>query len=298
MTRLRWPVIIFSGLFLLAASAGIFADRADGATPSVAATALGKNQQKMVYEVYAGGINAVTAEMDVAYDAKNRYRLSLEARTKGFLARLAPWSGIFETKGWRHTDGTDTPELHRSSAIWKDEEEIKEYNYGKDGSFKSLRVIEKGQDKTEKVDAELTQGTTDALTATLEVMQAVAKGGGCEGSSEVFDGDRRYELVFVHEAEEVLEDTRYNVYSGPAVRCIVEVRPISGKWHTKPRGWLSIQEQGRERGMLPTVWLAKIDQNGGPAVPVKVRVKTEYGTLFSHLIAYQNGEKEYRVSKD
>lgn len=276
----------------------MFADPADGATPSVAAVGLEKHEQKMVYEVYAGGINAVTAEMDVAYDPKDRYHLSLAARTKGFLGKLVPWSGVFETKGWRKKDGTDVPEQHRSSAIWKDEEEIKEYNYGEDGSFKSLRVIEKGKDKSEKIDDELTQGTTDALTATLEVMQAVAKGGGCEGSSEVFDGDRRFELVFVHEAEEMLEETKYNVYSGPAVRCTVEVRPISGKWHTKPRGWLSIQEQGREKGLLPTVWLAKIDQRGGPAVPVKVRVKTDYGTLFSHLIAYKNGEKEYSLKED
>ena len=276
-------------------SAGVFADTASGTVPPVAA--MSEHEQKMTYEVYAGGINAVEAELDVAYESKERYHMSLAAQTRGFLRKLAPWSGIFETKGWRKEDGGEAPEMHRSSATWRDEEEVKEYSYGKDGSFKGLRVIEEGEDKSEKIDDELTQGTTDALTAMLEVMKKISADGVCEGNSEVFDGDRRFELIFVHEADEVLEATDYNVYNGPAVRCTVEVKPISGKWHTKPRGWLSIQEQGREKGMLPTVWMAKIDDHG-PAVPVKVRVKTDYGTLFAHLIAYKNGVKEFKIAED
>lgn len=276
-------------------STGVFAETAGGTVPPAAAMA--EHEQKMTYEVYAGGINAVEAELDVAYESKERYHMALAAQTRGFLRKLAPWSGIFETKGWRMKDGSEAPETHRSSAVWRDEEEVKEYSYGKDGSFKGLRVVEKGEDKSEKIDDELTQGTTDALTAMLEVMKKISAEGVCEGSSEVFDGDRRFEMIFVHEADEVLEATDYNVYKGPSVRCTVEVKPVSGKWHTKPRGWLSIQEQGREKGMLPTVWMAKIDEQG-PAVPVKVRVKTDYGTLFAHLIAYKNGVKEFKLAKD
>jgi len=291
----RWPAIILSAAFLMLLFAGIFADPASSSTPPIAA--IDSHLQKMTYQVYAGGINAVTAELDVAYEAKDRYRLSLAAHTRGLLGKLVPWSGLFETKGWRSAEGIDTPELHRSSAIWRNEEEIKEYNYGADGSFKSLRVIEEGKDTSKKIDDELTQGTIDALTAALEVMEHIAEGGGCEGRSEVFDGARRFALIFVHEAEEIMEATSYNAYNGPAVRCSVEVKPISGKWHTKPRGWLSIQEQGRDKGTLPTLWLAKIDKTG-PAVPVKMRVKTDYGTLFMHMIGYKNGVKEFSTKDD
>jgi hypothetical protein len=58
--------------------------------------------------------------------------------------------------------------------------------------------------------------------------------------------------------------------------------PDGGKWYQKPRGWLSIQEQGRQKGSLPTVWMAKVNKTG-PALPVKIRVVTDYGTLFMHL---------------
>lgn len=286
--RLSVPVVLFCTALGLAA--GLNAPPR-GPAYAMAAEGVGSHIQSMTYELYAGGINAVQAELDVAYEEKDHYRMELSAVTKGFLGNLVPWRGSFETHGWRLKDGEDRPEQHKSIAIWKEEEDIKEYNYGRDGSFKGLSVIEAGEDRTPKsLDDELVQGTTDAMTAALKVMQTVAEGNPCEGSDEVFDGSRRFKLVFRHEADDMLTPTSYNVYEGRAARCIVEVVPITGAWHEKPRGWLSIQEQGRDKGSLPTVWLAKIDEDG-PAVPVKMRVKTDYGTLFMHLVEYKNGKK-------
>lgn len=283
---------IISSLVIFMALDG-YATQAHSAAP--AAVAAARHIQTMTYEVYAGGINAVTAELDIVYEAKDRYRLALAAWTKGFLGRLVPWSGTFETLGWRKDDGRIMPELHKSSAIWQGDEDLKEYHYAPDGTFKGLKAMEAGRDVSpENLDKALTDGTTDVLSATLQIMKAIAQGGQCEGSAEVFDGARRFEMVFKHEADEVLESTEYNVYAGPSQRCTVEVVPIAGKWHEKPRGWMSIQEQGREKGTMPTLWMAKIDQDG-PAVPVKIRVKTDYGTLFMHLIHYKNGQKEIRA---
>ena len=152
-------------------------------------------------------------------------------------------------------------------------------------------------EETKSLDDKLWQGTTDVLTASLQAMKAVADRGVCEGSDEVFDGKRRFKMVFRHKADDILTPTDYNVYEGPAARCEVEVLPVSGAWHKKPRGWASIQEQGRNKGSLPTVWLAKIDDEG-PAVPVKMRVKTNYGTLFMHLVEYQNGDKAIKAAKE
>ncbi len=274
------------GIATLSASAQVTASAQTSAQ-------LAAHHQTMIYEVYAGGINAVQAKFDVGYETKERYRLALIAQTKGFLGKLVPWSGTFETSGWRMEDGTERPEMHKSTAIWDGEHDLKEYVYGKDGSFKSLKVIEADEDETpESLDDALVQGTTDALTATLKVMETVGADGKCEGSDEVFDGKRRFKMVFRHVGDDVLTPTDYNVYEGKAARCEIEVLPVTGEWHKKPRGWASIQEQGREKGSLPTFWLAKIDDEG-PAVPVKLRVKTDYGVLFMHLVGYKNGDKEF-----
>ncbi len=243
--------------------------------------------QRMQYQVYAGGINAVEATLALEEKA-DRYAVDIDAHTRGFLAKIVPWQGTFSTEGWRKNDALK-PEHHRSTAVSGDETEEKNYRYGRDGSFRAYHVVEQGRDTTPEVlDPDLTRGTTDALSAALSVMNSVGKGKPCEGSAEVFDGDRRFRLVFRPVGEEQLTATRYNVYEGPAVMCVAEVVPVTGKWHKKPRGWLSIQEQGRKAGTLPTLWMAKIDKDG-PAVPVKMRVKTDYGTLFMHLVNYTGG---------
>ncbi len=259
------------------------------AVPACAKTK-GGSLQVMDYEVYASGIHVVQAHLKVDLRESGRYALALDAATQGFLAALAPWEGTFESRGWILGKDDFRPEMHRSADLWRGEGEVKDYRYGRDRTFKGLSVTKKGgQPEPAKAPPKLTEGTTDALTAALIVMQAVAEGKECEGSSEVFDGSRRYRLVFKSEGFVDLAASRYNIYHGRAAQCTAEVVPLAGAWHKKPRGWMSIQEQGRERGTMPTVWLAKINE-GGPAIPVRIQVKTAYGTLFMHLTGYNSGE--------
>lgn len=251
--------------------------------------------QTMFYDVYAGGIHAVKAEMGVTYTNNDRYNMKIASQTIGFLEKLVPWRGSFETKGWLTKDG-NRPELHHSVATWRGDQDMTEYSYNKDGSFKSLKIVEASVDKTPATtDPEIVKGTIDVLTGMLDVMQHIQANGQCEGSSMIFDGKRSFEMVFNHDMDEVLIPTDYNVYEGPSSRCQVEVKPGKGEWHVKPRGWMSIQEQGRQRDSMPTVWFAKVTDDM-PAVPVKVRVKTEYGTLFMHLTEYRTGNRVIKAA--
>lgn len=242
-------------------------------------------QQLAQYDVYASGFKVVVAELAV-HTRKDRYDLSLSAETQGFLRKLAPWQGRFDTEGWV-INGEYQPERHASSAIWRGEEEIKEYSYGKNGTFKKLTTTEHDKNPVAEVpDPALTENTIDALTAAIRAFEHVSTGGVCEGSADVFDGKRRFTQIFSPEKNETLTRSKYNIYEGDAARCTVEVVPITGEWHEKPRGWMSIQEQGRDRGTMPTVWAAKLSKDG-PAIPVKIMVKTAYGTLFMHLTGYK-----------
>lgn len=246
--------------------------------------------QNMHYDVYAGGIHAVQADMTLDYREKGRYAMKFGAETRGLLGALAPWAGTFESKGWVIKPQVLVPETHESIAMWRDEREVKTYHYDKNKGFQDITYQYMGKKpRTEVPEDELTKDTTDALTATMMVMEHVSDGGNCEGESEVFDGKRRYKLIFRHKGFVQLEKTRYNAYSGPAVECTAEVEPIAGKWYKKPRGWLSIQEQGRSLGTMPTVWMAQVVPNA-VVIPVRVRVKTQYGTLFMHLTHYESGD--------
>ncbi|MGB0719715.1 MAG: DUF3108 domain-containing protein [Bdellovibrionales bacterium] len=258
---------------------------------SDSALAAPESRQKLVYEVYASGIHAVQATLDLKISANNRYDIVLDAHTRGLLGKLAPWDGSFETHGWWDKNGDHKPQQHKSVGTWRGETQTKDYAYGRDGAFKSLTIIDDGQaPEIRAIEKEVTDDTIDALTAALKVFETYNQAGTCKGQSKVFDGKRSFTQQFVHKAAVRLEQSKYNIYTGPAAECTVEVTPLKGAWADKPRGWLSIQEQGRERGTLPTVWLASIE-DGAPAVPVKIRVKTAYGTLFMHLAEYQSDGK-------
>jgi hypothetical protein len=260
-----------------------------GVMAAVPARAAEEARQRMVYDVYASGLHALRAEMDMDLRKKGRYDLVLDTKTYGLLAALVPWEGRFESHGWRLKKDVLRPEQHKSTAQWRKEIDIKDYRYRKDGRFVSLEVFdENGKVEDREARPEVTDGTVDTLTAALSVFEIVGKTGRCEGASDVFDGKRRFRQAFTDEGEETLQASQYNIYAGKARKCAVEVTPLAGDWGNKPRGWLSIQEQGRVRGTMPTVWIARLSP-AGPPVPVRIMVKTAYGTLFMHLAEYQNG---------
>ena len=256
----------------------------------------------LTYDVYAGGIHGMNAKLTLEEDA-SRYSVQLETATIGFLKKLAPWAGTFATTGWV-MPGTDRqPETHMSGATWKGETDRKEYSFAKNGDFLTYKATESGKDKTPaKLDPALTpKDISDVLSTTLEAMARLGAGETCAQTETIFDGDRNFQMIFVQGAAETLAKSDYNIYQGPAVACTIEVKPGKGKWHKKPRGWLSLQEQGRKAGTMPTIWFAKLSAaEGAPYMPVKVRVKTDYGTLFMHLTSYlaPDGKKQAVIIKN
>ncbi len=241
----------------------------------------------MIYEVYAGGIHALQATLTIELSPDDRYQIALSAKTRGLLGKLAPWKGSFTSKGWKQPDGTYQPEEHESIATWRDETEVKTYSYNKDGSFNHLTIKEHDKPAAiQEPDAALTHQTLDSLTATLNVLNQFSQTGECDADADIFDGKRRFTQHFKLGEEEMLQQSRYNIFNGYSVKCTVEVEPKGGAWHKKPRGWMSIQEQGREKGTMPTIWMGQMAPSE-LAIPIKILVKTQYGTLFMHLAEYQ-----------
>ncbi len=255
------------------------------------------DKQLMKYDVFAGGFHVVSADLLVDLTKKTNYNLRLGAYTHGMLAKLAPWNGVFDTKGWYDTrTSLPRPQIHSSNTTFRDEKEIIEFLYNRDGSFHEFRMFNEDKNGKQPPQPKLSDNTTDVLSSTLAVMNGMAKTGKCEGKDRIFDGSRSYDLIFRHQQDVVLKATKLNVYAGPAIECTVEVKPIAGRWHEKPRGWMSIQEQGREKGTMPTIWFARM-ATGETYVPVKIRVKTDYGTLFMHMTAYTGPQKTIQIKK-
>ena len=232
------------------------------------------------YQVYAGGIHVVEAKL--RFDNASKYDVNLEAKTIGWLGKLVPWEGSFKTSGMQK-DGVYMPLEHESQSTWKEEVKTKTFTYD-DGDVVSLVIQEDGKKpQTPEIEKDLVENTVDVLSATLNVMRALPEKEICQGEADIFDGSRRFTMTFRDKGEAELTSSRYNIYDGKARYCSVEIEPKGGKWHDKPRGWLSIQEQGREKGTLPSLWMGHVD-GFEYSVPVKIQVKTDYGTLMMHLV--------------
>ena len=264
-------LFIWTSIFLVG-----FAATAGAEVPKASHTSV------LTYDVYAGGIHAMNAQLTVRKEP-TKYEVSLVAATQGLLKKIADWSGKFQSKG-NIAAGKTYPLMHQSASVWKGSTQSKTFQYDGKGKFLSYKMAEGGVDKTPTdVDLTLATGTTDTLSSTMRLMMAIPKEKVCSGKELVFDGDRNFRLIYKDTQVETLAKTDFNIYSGQAISCSVEVLPEKGKWRKKPRGWLSIQEQGRKQGALPTVWFGALKGQPDIYVPVKIRIQTDFGTLFMHL---------------
>lgn len=243
-------------------------------------------EYRATYDVYAGGIHALQTRMDYK-ENDGRYDVKVASETYGLLSKIVRWFATFKTEGWVTKSGYQ-PQLHISDTTSKGKHEINTYKYDKNGKFLSFTQIVDGKDETRKdLDPSIMAGTTDVISAVFD-MAAKAGQGSCAHQDMIFDSERSYRLEFRNSKKTNLNPTKYGSFSGEAVSCSVRVTPVGGKWHKKPRGWLKIQEQGIKNGFPPTIWMANISKDPElPTVPVRIMVKTDFGTFVAHLTSFK-----------
>jgi hypothetical protein len=239
--------------------------------------------QVLGYDLYAGGLRALSATIDMKKE-DGRYAIDLTSGTASGFKIVAPWTGQFAAEGWV-LEGARQPENYKSISKGSEKTTVKTYKYSKNAELVSFSAFENETDKTpDPIDKSLTPaGLVDVLTATLQAIDRVEAGKGCTGSALIFDGDRNFTLSFKDTGIENMERTRFNVYEGPAHACTFSMEPGEGRWPKKKlRGWMMLQAQSRKLGSEPTVWFAQPDP-AGAYVPVRVQVKSNYGTIILHL---------------
>lgn len=250
------------------------------------APAQAKQTQYLSYNIYTGGLKTVSADLHITEATPEQYSMAMNARTEGLLKLFKTWKGTMTTQGHYTHDGQKQPMYHESISVWPDNTQVKEFSWNNNGTLTDLLIAEEGETKDlSDLDKNLETDGVDILTASLSIMQNAAEQGACGGATEVFDGKRQFLLTAENKGWERLKKSRYNQYSGEALRCEIKIVPQDGDWHEKLKGWMAIQEEGVQAGAAPTVWLARLDEDG-PAVPVKVMAKTSYGTFLMHLSGY------------
>jgi hypothetical protein len=115
----------------------------------------------------------------------------------------------------------------------------------------------------------LQQSTIDPMTATLQALFSE-----CRGSLPVFDGRRRYDLMFTDVGLADVPRARGAMYSGPARRCRADIKPLAGFWRPD-----SLHD---ERPSRMEYWIAS-PRPELPPVPVYLELSSPRGILKIHL---------------
>jgi len=234
------------------------------------------------YDVYAGGFKALNASLVMNLDKKT-YDMALKTETQGFIGYLFPWSASFNIAG-HAKKGTLYPTVYTERNIWRKKIKITEMNYAPDGKIIKTTMQKNGKTVTKRdIDDKLTNDTMDLLTGALVMLQNVGNTSKCTGKFPVFDGKRRFNITLTDNGTEILASSRYSSFKGEAMRCTLKIEPVAGfRKKDNQRGWMAVQNHTEARHKPPTLWLAKINNNG-QVIPVRMEIASEYGSVVAHL---------------
>ena len=203
----------------------------------------------------------------------DRYRLSVAATTIGVIGGLFPLRLMAGAHGKAGAAGV-RPERYDASSAYGNNRQAVALTYRQNGSV----VIASDPPTMEARHAarvRLGDRTLDPVSATVALIDRVARRGACGGRLAVFDGARRYDLIASAAGEGQVAPHGVALYSGPALRCSVAVELIDG-----------FSQRDVQNGVYPQVtdlWLAPV-LDGAPALPVRLIGHSSLGAMRLDLI--------------
>jgi hypothetical protein len=241
-----------------------------------------EHKLRLHYDVYAGGFKALNASLTMDLD-KKAYDMELQAQTQGFIGKLFPWKGSYNTSG-HAANGQLIPSTYTERSSWRHTEKVTKMDYGPNGKVLKSSTKDGLKITTARKASDVLSGNTvDLLTGTLIIMQSARNTAKCAGSFPVFDGKRRFNITLRDDGTEALEPAAAALFEGKVLRCTLEVEPVAGfSPKDQKRGWMAVQHHTEERHKLPTIWLARL-KDSGQVVPVKMEIASAYGAVVAHL---------------
>jgi len=242
-------------------------------------TAPAEPELELHYDVYYSLLRLVTIASRSRV-VENVYSLQSSMETVGLLGTLFPWTYRSEVHG--RIDGERLqPDVFNSHSEIRDRVQQVSLRYDAAGPLVDeitpfdAAVLGQGEDYVrDEVSPEMRAGTIDPLTEIASVSQQLARGQGCAGVRSVFDGLRRYDVIYEDLGETTLEGSRYDAYEGRARQCRSRIKPIAGFW--KPK-----EDEGESITSI-TAWMMPPVPGADP-VPVRIAVEGRRGTLSIHL---------------
>lgn len=150
---------------------------------------------------------------------KDSYQVNSTVKTTGFFDTLYPFKANYSTTGKIVKNRFETTSYHYDSKS-RFNKRSKELIYNDKGE--PIYRLSTKNDKTKKVEIDQNpnnRDTTDLQTVFAELSRQYNKVKFCDSRQQVFDGKRRYDVIFKDEGRQQLTANKYTSLSGNAAKC-------------------------------------------------------------------------------
>jgi len=251
------------------------------AAPAFAEDAPVKPAVALDYKIYIGGLEALSATATIGSDAAH-YDIEIKAVTAGAVGRMMPWTVNIGSRG-NVSGETLQPVEHAQTNNFQGKDRSVVLRYDGHGGFIDRKVMPDAQeDQRDEVPADMTRDTLDIVSGVMAGLRTVDRTGSCTSRVPVFDGRRRFDLVYTDDGHETLESSDVAIYAGDALKCTVKVEPVAGFWRKNQKKFFSRKVNGEDQVVPVEVYIARVGA-AKVEVPVRVESASPFGPLVLNL---------------
>ena len=159
----------------------------------------------------------------------NSYSVKSEVKTAGMFNSLYPFKAKYFTDGKIKNNQLETAHYHYSSQS-RFNNRHKELVYNEQG-IPVYRISGKNnkEKKVKLEDSPKNQGTTDLQTVFAELAKQYNEVRFCDSRMQVYDGKRRFDVIFQDEGKEEISANEHSPYSGQATKCSIYIDKLGEK---------------------------------------------------------------------
>ncbi|MBO5442579.1 MAG: DUF3108 domain-containing protein [Alphaproteobacteria bacterium] len=180
------------------------------------------------FSVFIGPFNASETSFEYAVSPKN-YHVKSEVKTFGIFDTLYPFEAQYATTGNIKNNKLETTSYkYKSKSRFNRREKLLIYD---DNGMPVYRVSSKnGKEKKVNIEPNINnEDTTDLQTVFAEMARQYSQVKFCDSRLEVFDGKRRFDVIFRDEGQEQLDAGEYSPFKGTAHKCSLYIDKLGSE---------------------------------------------------------------------
>ena len=176
--------------------------------------------------VTIGMFDASSTSFEYGFD-KNKYHLISDVKTSGFFDTMYPFNATYTTSGniVKNKFQATTYKYTSQSRSSKRSREIVFDNKG--NPIASIGLKDGKENKKEITETFPDKDASDLQTVFAMMAKQYSSLGFCEGRLAIFDGKRRFDVIFQDDGESTLEESPLSPFKGKAHKCLMTIDKLS-----------------------------------------------------------------------